>query len=122
MANLNPSKSWKKGQSGNLKGRPQESWAKTLQATSESYDKKCKKTYKQLVSEKLWKLAISGDISAMKILMERMEGRPTQVAEIIENRNTAPIITLVSYADYVKDNKSESEAKNTLTKGRPIKT
>ncbi len=84
--------SWKPGQSGNVRGRPLESWAEALRIVSEKVDKNSGKKYKELVSEILWKRAIRGNLSAIKVLMDRMEGTPKQTAEVISKSLPIPIL------------------------------
>jgi len=78
-----PKTAWKPGQSGNPKGRPPAgwSWAELLREAGEEIDKKSGKPFKELVSKKLWKKCMEGDVRAIKELMNRMDGMPLQKVE-----------------------------------------
>lgn len=78
------STSFKKGQSGNPKGRPPKgwSWAEILEDVGEEIEPKSGKQFKELVSRKLWKECAKGNISAIRELFNRMEGMPKQQTEI----------------------------------------
>lgn len=71
---------WKPGQSGNPKGRPPKgwSWAELLEEVGEQVEEKSGKKFKELVSKRLWVECVNGNISAIKELMNRMDGMPIQ--------------------------------------------
>ena len=68
----------------NRKGRPPKGWAwsEILEDVGEQVEEKSGKKFKELVSEKLWKECINGNILAIKELFNRMEGMPKQQTEI----------------------------------------
>lgn len=66
----------------NKEGRPHESWAKSLREVGETVHEKTGKKYKELVSASIWQKALMGDLSAMKLLMERTDGMPKQSVEL----------------------------------------
>ena len=92
MAGTKPNKtSFKKGQSGNPKGRPPKGETltdilrKQLDESAEFKDAKGKKTRKQLkeiISQRLISLAMSGDVSSLKYIFDRTDGYPTQAAKV----------------------------------------
>ena len=79
---------WEKGQSGNPKGRPKKEYCLTdilkEQGNVDIETPEGLKTRKQAISEKLWTMAQDGDITAIKYLMDRVDGKPLQQ---IENTN-----------------------------------
>ncbi len=87
MANPNPTHKFKKGQSGNPGGRPKMPWTfmglykeeleKVLTTTAGE-----KLDAKQAVAKRLVKMAVEGDINAIKELANRIEGMPKQTTEI----------------------------------------
>lgn len=85
-------RNWKQGQSGNPNGRPRESWAETLRFVGEITDTKTGKSYKELVARKLWEQAIKGDLSAIKAIMDRTDGRPSQSVDVTPKRLPIPIL------------------------------
>ncbi|MEX2444492.1 MAG: DUF5681 domain-containing protein [Alkalispirochaeta sp.] len=72
-----------RGQSGNPRGRP-----KKGQALTEILEKHAKKrdvefhgrniSRKEALSQKLWSLALSGDVAAIRYIFDRIDGRPRQ--------------------------------------------
>src|SRR5215510_7557364 len=76
-ANLKP---WKKGQSGNPAGRPKKrNLSEELRARAEEqYPGRDDATYARIVAEKLFDLAVAGDLGAIKEVFDRIEGRPRQ--------------------------------------------
>lgn len=78
----NPANYFKKGQSGNPKGRPKSEWTiKGLiqEALNRADDKG--KTDKEYVYEKLVDLAKSGDMMAQKEMNNRLEGMAKQTID-----------------------------------------
>ena len=77
---------WKQGQSGNPQGRPKTK--KTVAAEIEKLlkrrvDKDGKKiTRRQAIAEIVTKMALDGDIQALKLLMNYNDGMPIQKTEI----------------------------------------
>ena len=79
---------FKKGVSGNPNGRPLKEYCLTdilkEQGNIDIETPEGIKTRKQAISEKLWTMAQAGDITAIKYLMDRVDGKPLQT---IENTN-----------------------------------
>ena len=81
------STSYKKGQSGNLKGAPKKEWTfasiykeemeEVLTATDGT-----KMEVKKAVAKRLAKMAVEGDIQAIRELGNRIEGMPKQSTEL----------------------------------------
>nr|BDD44980.1 hypothetical protein 2 [Spirochaetaceae bacterium] len=75
------------GSSGNPKGRP-----KKGQALTEILEKHAKKrdvewkgkniSRKEALAQKLWSLALSGDVAAIKYIYDRVDGRPIQGVDL----------------------------------------
>ena len=85
----NVSTQFKKGQSGNIKGRPPRdwTWSGILEEVGEEIEPKSKKKFKDLVSRKLWIKAVNGDLVAIKEIFNRMDGMPAIKGEIDANVN-----------------------------------
>ncbi|MDA2920649.1 DUF5681 domain-containing protein [Desulfobacterota bacterium AH_259_B03_O07] len=80
--NLKP---WKPGQSGNPKGRPRKEMSFTS-LLKEAIEQKCpedkkKRTWAQVMNEQLLKKAKKGDLQAMRLIYEYVEGKPRQEIE-----------------------------------------
>ena len=73
MANKNPDKKWKPGQSGNPNGRPKKGQCLTdvLEATID----------KQELANQLNKLVLAGDITAIKYAYDRIDGTAKQTID-----------------------------------------
>lgn len=77
---------WRKGQSGNPKGRPPKGLALTdiLRELIEqptkvsSTHRHAGKTYKQAIIDELLNKAVEGEEWAIKMVYERLEGKPAQ--------------------------------------------
>jgi hypothetical protein len=79
--NLKPA--WKKGQSGNPKGRPKKEFCipdilRKLSKEKDRCDPEGKRTMLESVCKKAFEQAIGGDKDARKWIADRMEGRPVQ--------------------------------------------
>jgi hypothetical protein len=75
---------FKKGKSGNPKGRPKkgETLTEILEEYLDTKEKvKDKKTRKQKLIEKAVALAMKGDLTALKYVWNRLDGLPTQSIE-----------------------------------------
>lgn len=72
----------KKGQVLNPTGRPKRewTWSGLLEQSMEEQDE-TGEPYKSIIIKKLRKLAMSGDIVAMKEILNRMDGMPKQDIE-----------------------------------------
>ena len=68
---------WKKGQSGNPNGRPRSgrAFADALRTVGEEGDNL------EAVARKVWELARTGDLRAIGLLAERMDGKPLSYEE-----------------------------------------
>lgn len=75
----------------NRKGRPPkgQSWAELIRETGELIDPESQKQFKTLVIEQLYSKAIKGDISAIREIIDRTDGKatntpyfPTQAPEV----------------------------------------
>ena len=75
--------SFKKGEVHNPSGRPKRewTWSGELEKALNEVDPESGITYKELVSKSLIKAARKGDSHATKILMDRMDGMPSQPLE-----------------------------------------
>ena len=69
-----PSTAWKPGQSGNPNGRPPKGQTLT-DALKERVDK-------QQIADKLYEMAMEGDISALKYIYDRVDGRPIESVDM----------------------------------------
>lgn len=68
---------WKKGESGNPNGRPPagRAFAEALRVIGEE------KGNLEAVAAKVWELARDGDLRAIKLLAERLDGKPIKGEE-----------------------------------------
>jgi hypothetical protein len=75
----------KKGYTGNPNGRPKKGTALTdllrLKMEKPISDFPGAPTVKDVITTKLIEMANNGDIAAMKYLMDRVDGTPTQIVE-----------------------------------------
>ena len=81
-----------KGQSGNPKGRPPtgKTWGDVLKRIGEEPIKPNDPNAmekKEAVARKLWQEAAKGEAWAVNALMDRMDGKPRQVAEVDHTTN-----------------------------------
>ena len=78
--------SFKKGESGNPKGRPRkdESLSDILrvQLNKRIAGGESKKLAKEAIVEAMIRLAVNGDLTAARMIMDRTEGTPKQTADI----------------------------------------
>lgn len=75
MGNPNPTNGFKKGKSGNPKGRPKSEWTWSG-ILREFADQELKgKTKKEWVAESLYNQAIKGNVVAIKEIGDRLEGK-----------------------------------------------
>lgn len=79
--------SWKPGQSGNPNGRPKRDWTfKGLieEALEEAAEIKNGGTiiWKKAFIKRLVQKAVSGDLKAMEMIMDRLDGKPQQKLDI----------------------------------------
>lgn len=83
------STSWSKGQSGNPKGRPKKGETLTdairkqvrkrdVEYTDPKTGETKRMSRRDALAKKLWSLALAGDVSAIKYLYDRLDGKPVQ--------------------------------------------
>jgi Family of unknown function (DUF5681) len=76
---------WQKGVSGNPRGRPPSGTALTdllRHQLAQTADAKGKKTRAEAIAAVLIELALAGDINAIKLLIERVDGRLPNPVEL----------------------------------------
>ena len=75
---------FKPGQSGNPNGRPKKGTSLTeiLRELGEVPPGKTGKPRKEVIAEKLWRLALSGDKFALRYVYDRLDGKPKETKEI----------------------------------------
>ncbi len=83
---------WEKGKSGNPKGRPKKEYCLTdiLKEQGNIADVETPAgmiTRKNAIAKKLWAMAMSGDVAALKYLYDRVDGKPMQQIEANINHN-----------------------------------
>ena len=81
---------YKKGQSGNPKGRPKKEYCLTdilkKQGNIRDVDTGEKKiSRKDAIAQKLWAMAMEGDVNALKYLYDRIDGKPLQQQQLTGN-------------------------------------
>lgn len=83
---------WKKGQSGNPKGRPPagDAWAEILREMGEEIYEDGR-ARREKVCEQLFRMAEDGDMRAIQLIIERVEGKPTVRQEIDHTSLGQPI-------------------------------
>ena len=78
---------FKPGQSGNQKGRPPK--GKTITSELEKYAKRRRtdpsdgklRSQRVLLAKKMWDMALAGDVSSIKYICDRLDGKPTEHIE-----------------------------------------
>ena len=95
LANLKP---FKKGQSGNVRGRPKKEYSLTslMKEMIEEVDPndKCKRTWKEQLVIATFKNAIKGNAAALREVYERTDGKvPTPTVDASEG----PVEIIVTY-------------------------
>ena len=78
VTNRQPNGTFGPGNIANPKGRPPKgwAWAELLEDVGEEIEEKSGKKFKELVSRRLWAESVSGNVQAIKDLMNRMDGLP----------------------------------------------
>ena len=81
LANLRP---FQKGQSGNPAGRPKNVLTGALRRKLEEVEsgELGTRTNAEALADKLFDLALSGNVEALKICFDRLEGRPRQTVSL----------------------------------------
>ena len=107
---------WKKGQSGNPRGRPRK--GKTLTDILEKYSSICVETVdgkkisqKELLAEKVWGLTLSGYLPAIKYIYDRIDGKPTETVRQV-NRESGPL--RVEYVLVRPDERDKTDEKEVV--------
>ena len=80
---------WQPGQSGNPAGRPRKGLALTdvLREHMELSDEGDTVPRKQRLAEKLYELAMAGNVSAVEYIVNRLDGKPTQAIALVDGGN-----------------------------------
>ena len=86
VKNRGVSTRWKPGLSGNPKGRPPKRECITS-LLKEAMNSPCpqdkqKRTWAEVINERLLAMAVEGDLSAMKLIFEYVAGKPKQSEEM----------------------------------------
>jgi Family of unknown function (DUF5681) len=77
---------FKPGQSGNSRGRPLDTITPHLRAiVQKQYPGLDEITYGEMVAHRLIGLAVSGELGAIREVLDRLEGKPRQALDITEN-------------------------------------
>jgi len=81
LANLRP---FQKGQSGNPAGRPKNVLTRALRSKLEELEsgEPGARTNAEALADRLFDLALSGNVEALKICFDRLEGRPRQTVSL----------------------------------------
>ncbi|OGJ38861.1 MAG: hypothetical protein A2383_02570 [Candidatus Pacebacteria bacterium RIFOXYB1_FULL_39_46] len=89
----------------NRAGRPHKgrAWSEVIEEVSERVDDKSGKNYKQLVAEALFNRAISGDITAIKEIGDRIDGKAKQQMKptLVDKQVPIPIRLMNDYENDV---------------------
>lgn len=83
MSNPSGAGGFKKGRSGNPKGRPKKGKALTdvlRRVLAEPVTDG--KTKAEELADTLWKMAKAGDLDAVKYIYDRLDGKPTETQEV----------------------------------------
>lgn len=120
--NPNPATRFKKGQSGNPKGRPKggKSLTDILREVGEIEDVKHNGEIiarKTALAHKMWSLALQGKPEVMRYMYDRLDGKPTQEIKVNSDASIdAPIhlhvgatITVVDYDGSTEDEDDDGQ-------------
>ncbi len=104
--------SFKPGQSGNPNGRPKRewTWAGLLEEAMEEQDE-TGESYKKIIVRKARTLGIKGDMTAIKEIMNRMDGMPKQAMDMDMSGNV-----IIDIGDIIglKDGRHKPEGDSTV--------
>ena len=100
MSNPHPTIKFPKGVSGNPNGRPKRewTWAGLIEDAMEEEDE-TGIPYKKIIARKLRLLAKAGDITAIKEVMNRMDGMPTQPTDLTSKGEKLEGLVIVTKGD-----------------------
>jgi len=96
---------WKKGESGNPGGRPKRgwNWAKLFEEAVDeeltTKDGKMTAQAKQFIVKKLVRMAVDGDIAAIKEITNRMDGMPQQKLTVYPG-DVNDLLDTIEQSDY----------------------
>jgi hypothetical protein len=94
---------FKKGHSGNPRGRPRSGQAMTDFIRRELSHKDANGVpQKRAVARKLIDLALAGDIHAMKYLIDRIDGKPKEMVDMAAKVNTNTEVVKMSREERMK--------------------
>ena len=119
--NIDNLKPFKKGQSGNPNGRPKKEYCLTdiLKEQGETEDVQTsngqKISRKNALGQKLWAMAMGGDITAMRYVYDRIDGKPNQTIDTTIKKDT----NMKSIMDKYKERKAIEESQKVVKK--PVK-
>ena len=80
---------WQPGQSGNPNGRPRRGQALTdvLREHMDASAEGDTVPRKQRLAEKLYELAMAGNVSAVEYIANRLDGKPTQAIALVDGQS-----------------------------------
>jgi hypothetical protein len=105
MGNPNPIKKFKKGEIANPAGRPKKGETITDIAKQflDNIPPGQKKTNKEMFFEKVYSMALAGDISALKLIWNYTDGMPIQKGEVKLEDVTFRGLTNPQLLDIIKE-------------------
>lgn len=115
MSNPNPTYKFPPGESGNPGGRPKRgwNWSKLFEEAVDeeltTKDGKMTAQAKQFIVKKLVRMAVDGDMAAVKEIINRMDGMPKQSTE----HSGSIAIPILGGQTNVQDNHSDPQADET---------
>jgi len=89
---------WQKGQSGNPTGAKPSPWAEALRLCAQEVDVSGRKRLREL-AEKVFEMAIAGDMEAVKEIGNRLDGKPRQ--EVVAEVNSNVTVTDYSWIEHL---------------------
>lgn len=111
MANPNPTPFKKTGKDANPNGRPKREWTWTgLLEDAMEEKNETGESYKKIVTQKLRELGVKGDMTAIKEILNRMDGMPQQKTDVTSGGKPiqAPILGGITKDD-LQSNDSDQE-------------
>lgn len=97
MSNPNPPNQFKKGQSGNPKGRPKKewTWVGTIKRVVEEMEEVDGKKVKENVAKSLLNQCLQGNMQAIKEFGDRIDGKPQQFLDHTTGGEPFTVVTKV---------------------------